>query len=170
MQEHGKLNDLLIRFVAVKVTNKWHGGWSSCFPPSPPSLLLRSFQFNSCSLLFPHFIPSFLVFHALRHPALLSLHLALLSPFCFPHIPLVLADCTTCYKVWRREPRAPCVTSKRCSPSLEHPAVLSNKEQRDPCLNSGKNKRHSVQPHYVNALCSYELWPQLKMTRANYGQ
>lgn len=63
-----------------------------------------------------------------------------------------------------------CVTFKCCSPSLEHPTVISKKEQRDPCLNSGKNTRQLMQPHYVNALCSYELWPQLKLTQANYGQ
>lgn len=91
------------------------------------SLLLRSSEFNS----FSHFIPSSLsLFHTLCLPASLSLFLHF-RPFCFAHIPSALANHSTRFKVWRWELTAPCVTSKPCSPSLEHPTVLSKKEQRE---------------------------------------
>lgn len=156
----------------VKETNaRWDR--SPCEPESPPSSLYCSVSLGSAHFLFhfvtlSHHLSHFS--HSLSHSISLPLSLTLFLPLCFAHVLSVLANNSTHDKVWWWEPVAPCMTSKPRSPSLKHPTVLSKKQQRDPCLNTGKNKRQLMQPHYVSVLYSYELWPQLKMTLANYGQ
>lgn len=126
-------------------------------------------RFLSSSLHLSHF------FHALCHtpsPSLVSLSLshslavffALLFLLIFPHCWQTSAPTAKYYDGSSRRP------AWRLSPALPRAPYCTFQEQRDPCLNSGKNKRQLMRPHYVNALCSLELWPQPKMTWANYGQ
>lgn len=94
----------------------------------------------------------------------LAVFFALLFLLIFPHCWQTSAPTAKYYDGSSRRP------AWRLSPALPRAPYCTFQEQRDPCLNSGKNKRQLMRPHYVNALCSLELWPQPKMTWANYGQ
>lgn len=94
----------------------------------------------------------------------LAVFFALLFLLIFPHCWQTSAPTAKYYNGSSRRP------AWRLSPALPRAPYCTFQEQRDPCLNSGKNKRQLMRPHYVNALCSLELWPQPKMTWANYGQ
>ena len=126
-------------------------------------------HFLFLSLHLPHF------FHALRHTpspqSRLSLSLSFSGCIFHPFVLLIFPHCwqtsAPTAKYYDGSSRRP---AWRLSLALPRAPYCTFQEQRDPCLNSGKNKRQLMRPHYVNALCSLELWPQPKMTWANYGQ
>lgn len=135
----------------------------------------QGFSLQGCALWFSSIYPSNPFFYFLTllffprlpsHAVVLSVspYLLLISHSSFARSPVSAEKCDDGSSRRTRWPRSPAL------PPRERPTVLWKKQQSDPCLNSGKNKRQLMQPHYVNALCSYEAWPQLKMTPADFGQ